>query len=304
MRLLPIYYLSLFMTFLLRQYRGDVIPLWIVLPFNLTLTFTWIGSVAGGWHAGWHGTHWYMGDLLWHQICWRWTYPLVTWLSNLACLCLLVVCVLITILRCFMIRWGYAEEETTYWPGYTFNQFACGMLLAKLHVSRPGPAEGCPADRLALIVHGRRVPMSGLGCFLLIMVIQRSIRPSLVYAYLWNSIWSGILLPFYVLLVWCICLEEGPLDWLCQRRPFCWMGEVSYGVYIFHWNALMITQKYDKQLLPMHWSEDSRFWLIICPVTVLFSALVAFYFDRPIQAWGANFLRRASTSDEAHAKTS
>mmetsp|Transcript_14481 Transcript_14481/g.45336 ORF Transcript_14481/g.45336 Transcript_14481/m.45336 type:complete len:385 (-) Transcript_14481:98-1252(-) len=300
-RLFPFYYFSLFLT-AVETYQERA-PLWIVLPFNLTLTFTWISSVAGGWHAGWHGAHWYMGDLIFHQILWRWTFPVIHKLSNLANFWLMIVCILITVARCFLIQWGYAERETTYWAPYTFNQFVSGMCLAKLYVCRPSPPEGVPVDRIALIVGNHRIPMSGLGSFLLIFFIMREIHPAVMYYYLANSIWSGILLPLFVLMVWCLCLEEGPLDWLCQRRPFVWMGELSYGIYIFHWNAIRMTVRFDKRVMPQRWSTDLRFWSIILPATVVFSALMMVFFDRPVQRLAANFLKR-SLAPQARAKTS
>jgi len=302
LRLYPIFYASLCLTGLLAVYRGDKNPIWMNLPFNLTLTFTWIGSVAGGWHAGWHGAHWYMGDLIFHQICWRWVHPWVAKLSRTACTLLLVICVLITVLRCFLIQWGYAEHETTYWAPYTFNQFLSGMCLAKLQVSRRVP-EGQPGDPVALIVCDRRVPISGLGSFLMLAALMFEVSPATPHRYLHNCLWSGILLPMFLFMVWCLCLEEGPLDWLCQRRPFHWMGELSYGVYIFHWNAIMIVQKYDKFLLPMRWSEDLRFFAIILPATILFCVLVVVFFDRPIQKWGSSFLRASLAAQQARAKT-
>mmetsp|Transcript_14480 Transcript_14480/g.45332 ORF Transcript_14480/g.45332 Transcript_14480/m.45332 type:complete len:386 (-) Transcript_14480:147-1304(-) len=300
-RLYPLYYVSLLITAVECYKEGH--PRWIVLPFNLTLTFTWIGSVAGGWHAGWHGAHWYMGDLLFHQICWRWAYPVVRRLSDRSCLCLLVVCILITFLRCFLTQWGIAEQETTFWAPYTFNQFLSGMCLAKLHVSRPSPPQGVPADRVALIIGERRVPLSGLGSFALILAVFRLVHPDLAEFYLKRGGWLGSLHPLFVLLVWCICLEEGPLDWLCHRRPFAWMGELSYGVYLFHWNAIRLTVKFGARFLPMRRSEELRFWGIIFPATVLFSALMMFLFDRPVQRWASAFLRGPVTPATVHTKT-
>mmetsp|Transcript_10612 Transcript_10612/g.28820 ORF Transcript_10612/g.28820 Transcript_10612/m.28820 type:complete len:389 (-) Transcript_10612:143-1309(-) len=302
LRLCPLFYISLFMTLLLSVLTEEPSPLWIVLPFNLTLTFTWFGSVAGGWHAGWHGAHWYMADLLFHQLLWRWTYPIVRRLPKLACFLLMVACTCLTVLRCFMIRWKWAEQETTYWPVYTFNQFVCGMCLAQLYVSRPKPPEGTPADRFALIVGERRVPMSGLASVISLAVVLYETHPRAVYAFFPNGVWSGVLLPLFIPMVWCLCLDEGPLDWLCQRRPFIWMGEVSYGVYIFHWNALMILKRYDEHLLPMRWSEDARFYLVILPVTTLFAAVMQFCVDRPIQAWGSRLLKSAAAPRDAHVK--
>lgn len=302
LRLIPLYYLSLFITFLSTWWRGERVPTWVVLPFNLTLTFTWFGSRAGGWHAGWHGAHWYMCDLIFHQICWRFVYPRVLRLSVPMCWCTLLVSASVTGARLLGIRWHFFEQETIFWAPYTFNQFLCGVCLAKLFVERNVP-EGAPGDRLALVVRGRRIPLSGLCAFTLVLLIFQT-NPGRPQGWAHNSVWTGILLPFHILMVWCLCLEEGPLDWLCQRWPFDQMGELSYGIYIFHWNAILFCMKYEQDILPMQWSEAARFFLVILPATVLFSALAIQYFDRPIQAWGSRLVRRASAPREAHAKSS
>lgn len=299
-RLVPIYYLSIFSVWCWLALVASP-PVWINLPFNLTLTFTWIGSVAGGWHAGWHGTHWYMGDLIFHQIIWRRVFFIVNRLSERALYITLVCCVILTFLRCACIQLRCCEQETTYWAPYTFHQFLSGMCLAKLHVLRSEACNGALEDKKVIRVRGQRVPMSALGAFALILLAFQ-VHPFWVSVVARNCPWTGMLIPLHLLLVWCITLEEGPLDWLCQRRPFNWMGELSYGVYILHWNTLMVTKAIGKDVFPEHWGHHFRFWCFLVPITVFNAFLAARYVDKPIQAWAASFLRRST--QRSHEKTS
>jgi peptidoglycan/LPS O-acetylase OafA/YrhL len=54
--------------------------------------------------------------------------------------------------------------------------------------------------------------------------------------------WQGYYLPAFACLVWVGALGRGPLSRVMSWSPLVYLGELSYGVYIFHWPVYELTR--------------------------------------------------------------
>ncbi|MBM4243206.1 MAG: acyltransferase [Deltaproteobacteria bacterium] len=172
-------------------------------------------------------------------------------------------------------------------PAY-LGHFAFGMSAAMLYVRvvrdrlwrLPTSATATLAGALVvllawtLIAHGR-----GLGRSLTYFRQLQEILPSLVFA---------------ALLALAAIAPVGPLS-LLERPAMRWLGDVSYGVFLWHQPMILVVRRY---LRVVHQKGDASFFLmlaLVIPASLLAGWLSRRYVEEPAIAWA----RRRTASRRA-----
>lgn len=253
---------------------------------NAVPIFTWIGTTADGWHRAWHGGGWHISDLSFHLVSWRFVYPKLVSQSDGTCWCVLGAALGFTYLRITTHALGFATKLTM-WAPYTFNHFLCGMCLAKLFVSKGMGHRGAPRDSLLLEIWPYRFAFSGILVLMAVLaIIYDGPHPNDIHSFAAPyALWLGAMMPLHLLLIWTLALEEGPLAELCRRRPFVWLGDAAYAMFVLHWNAVVYAAKLVSimNLWPM--TGKTKFAAVILPGVCVLVMLVHFLVERPLQHW-------------------
>lgn len=257
---------------------------WGTAYVNVLPIFTWYGTTADGWHRAWNGGAWHVSDLALHLVCWRFVYPKLMSLPERSCWHLLGASLLVSYLRVLGSALGFVTRIVM-WAPYTFSHFLCGMCLAKLFVARD-TNHGALRDTVMLEVWPYRYPASGmLAVAALFFIFWYSPQPDDIHAVAPYAPWLGVLMPFHLLLIWMLALEEGPLAQLCRRRPFCWAGDLSYAMFVLHWNGVVCTARFGHTLHLTGLTGKMKFAAIILPATAALAALAHLVVERPLRRW-------------------
>ncbi len=161
--------------------------------------------------------------------------------------------------------------------------FNCGVVLGLLFVHlKPavGPAQGTRFWLWGLVEVGVLGAL-GAGMYFSPEVLDAIGRPMPL------NMLSGLgyYLPFFALIVWVGALGRGPLSRLASTRLPVYLGEISYGVYIFHFPIIIV---FALHFYPAGWSEGERMWLILALAAVsamTLSAVSYHLYELPLRHW-------------------
>jgi peptidoglycan/LPS O-acetylase OafA/YrhL len=93
--------------------------------------------------------------------------------------------------------------------------------------------------------------------------------------------WQGYYLPAFALLVWVGALGRGPLSRVMSWSPLVYLGELSYGIYIFHWPMYdLIRPLLERCGIVTHAYNAAA---LSCAGTILISALSYHFWETPIR---------------------
>ncbi|OMH34268.1 acyltransferase family protein [Tersicoccus sp. Bi-70] len=168
---------------------------------------------------------------------------------------------------------------------YGTDTHAFGLLLG---VSLAfGWAGGRGLDLSRALWRRRRVPIS-TGALVLLFGATALIGPDGAFAYR-----GGILLTCLITTVLVLTLLEGtsPVQRVLDSRPVAWIGERSYGIYLWHWPALVIADALVPTAVgaPEWWTVR----ILALVVTVVVSALSYRWIELPIRRDGFRAAGRA-----------
>lgn len=185
--------------------------------------------------------------------------------------------------------WAPTDSPAWLWPVYVFPlarvlDFACGVALGVLFV-RLKPAVGAAEGRaywlwgvaevgalVALWVTVHFCPVWGATDGLATLRIQ------LLTA-------QGYYTPAFALVVWLGALGRGPVSRLLSWSPLVYLGELSYGVYIFHFPIMILTAN---QLIPFGAPLGARVWEVMAVTggaTLALAALSFHFWEAPVRRW-------------------
>jgi peptidoglycan/LPS O-acetylase OafA/YrhL len=130
------------------------------------------------------------------------------------------------------------------WIGYAFPltrvfDFACGVALGVLFVRacpEVGPARGYCYWMWGLVEVGA---LGALWAALHFCPVSPGAGGEQTFQ-IQMLTWQGYYLPFFAALVWIGALGRGPLARVMSWAPLVYLGELSYGIYIFHFPVLWL----------------------------------------------------------------
>ena len=180
------------------------------------------------------------------------------------------------------LKWG--------WVGYIFPptrlfDFVCGVVLGVAFVRvKPtvGPARGYRYWLWGLVEVGA---LAALWAGLHFCPIAPGVGgPQSFHTQMLT--WQGYFLPFFAVLVWVGALGRGPLSRVMSWSPLVYLGELSYGIYIFHLPLVWLVR--------VHFPLDGL-WMpaatmpaaLACwaAVTLVVSALSYHLWETPVRRW-------------------
>jgi peptidoglycan/LPS O-acetylase OafA/YrhL len=176
------------------------------------------------------------------------------------------------------------DELKWMWLGYVFPltrvfDFACGAALGVLFVRlRPnvGPARGWRYWAWGLTELGALGALWATLHFCPVHFDGNRLRHHMLSAF-------GYYLPASALLVWVGALGRGPLSRAVSWSPLVYLGELSYGIYIFHFPLLSLTFN-----LLAGWGINAHVSVgmaLTYVATVGFAALSYHFWETPIRRW-------------------
>jgi peptidoglycan/LPS O-acetylase OafA/YrhL len=97
--------------------------------------------------------------------------------------------------------------------------------------------------------------------------------------------WQGYYLPAFALLVWVGALGRGPLSRVLTCSPLVYLGELSYGIYIFHGPVLILIAK---NFPATGWAAETHLYTVVgvSAVAILGVSALSFHlWETPIRRW-------------------
>jgi peptidoglycan/LPS O-acetylase OafA/YrhL len=160
-------------------------------------------------------------------------------------------------------------------PG-RIDQFVIGMLAGTAFV-----AAGLRGWRPASPERWFWVGMAGLlGVSAALIEVADSYWAGHPLLYVWHALFSACLVPVLLACAW----DARSATWLLANRPMRYLGDISFGVYLWHMPVILLILTY----IPESWPQVLRFWILLLAalVTTLLVAEISHRFiERP-------FLRR------------
>ena len=161
--------------------------------------------------------------------------------------------------------------------------FTCGVVLglAFAHV-RPavGPAKGARFWLWGVVEVGAAAALWAAVhfCPVVLTALDRPVPVQLLSG-------LGYYLPFFAAIVWVGALGRGPLSRLASARVPVYLGEISYGVYIFHFPIVVLLIF---NFSPVGFSAGERAWAIFgLTVAIALAVSAASYhlYEVPLRHW-------------------
>ena len=182
-----------------------------------------------------------------------------------------------------------AEYKKWAWFGYIFPltrlfDFVCGIALGVLFVrARPeiGPARGWRYGAWGAAEVGA---LAALWAALHFCPVSPGVYGSQTF-HTQMLTWQGYFLPFFAAIVWVGALGRGPLSRVLSWSPLVYLGELSYGIYIFHLVVIFtVTHSYSVGLIVPP-ALAPAIWAWCAGITLAVSVLSFHFWETPMRRW-------------------
>lgn len=196
-----------------------------------------------------------------------------------------------TVLAAYLLSPGDPAGRyfTWAWLGYVFPltrvfDFVCGVALGVLFVRRKpavGPAPGRAYWAWGLVEVGA---LAALWAVLHFCPVSPGVNGAQTFAVQMLG-WQGYFLPTFAALVWVGALGRGPVSRALSWSPLVYLGELSYGIYIFHIPVLRLVVTLFPQI-GWEFAAWGRAVMTGGAVAVLAVSALSFHFlETPIRRW-------------------
>lgn len=269
LRILPAYYLAIFVALILGL--GDVRGTFL---WHALFLSNFLFAREGEW--GWPTAHlWSLSVEEQFYVIW----PVIVWFLPRRTLPVFFIATIIgsVIFRAFYFNsLNSTPDGPALWVATpaAFDALGVGALLSLWFRSRQ---KGLLAERpVALLL----IPCVLLGYWTL------SWDPHAFY------VWGELLwlLPGALLVLGTAIGFKGPLGRFLEFAPFLFIGRISYGIYLYHlfvWNVALGFGV--RSGLSVYFAKGPSAFLIVSSLTVAVSAFSWWFFEKPINRWKARF---------------
>ncbi len=214
-RIYPVYVLAIAMLFCVRSLQSQAID-WTGVGLNLLLVQAWIPDYAHSFNM----PGWSLSCEMAFYAAFPWLYNSVYrrfYLRRVGIAALVLWAVSQVVFHALLWSPLYGGLHSTghnailYFPLMHFNQFILGNIVGLLYLQRRGAGRG--NHDLALVA----------------LVAAVAVVPPLITAVNWHN---GLLAILFVPAILLTAANTGPIARVSSLRPFVFLGEISYGIYI------------------------------------------------------------------------
>lgn len=170
----------------------------------------------------------------------------------------------------FLIQFLSAPERfnlgqfIAFFPPWHLNSFILGAAAAMLYLKKIKPSPYIKFFSNTFI----------LGSLILMYVFF--IKIPIPMGFLTN----GGIIPIFLLLILGLALNNGLISKILSLKPFIWLGEISYGFYLWQFFIFLFFEKY---CLLLNENMNTKTFYIYILVLISFSAFSYHFFEKPIR---------------------
>lgn len=286
-RIWPTHLLSIV---LLLAVTHDALPSWKVVIANVLLLQSWVPHLY--WYFSLNGVAWSIStELFFYAI-----FPLLTWrlvrtwpIKVIATISGIAVCSL----AYQILRPENSDEANLLLAGLLYInplarvfEFLVGMLAATLYLKVAPDIKGSTAVWTGMEIGACALVGLCISCAWPVSQALMSIAPQAAeWALQSGSFWA------LALLIFIFAFGRGALSVLLGKRPFVFLGEISFAVYMLHQIILRGMEEHLHGFISAHSHAAATFFAI---VTLAAAAATFQYFERPIRNAVMRRLRRSN----------
>jgi peptidoglycan/LPS O-acetylase OafA/YrhL len=182
---------------------------------------------------------------------------------------------------------AFAYVNSYFFPPVRIIDFISGMLLGFCWQRRHTvETAGCQSSIL-------KATLGELGAVVLLAAwacLWTRLAPSPGQSYAVS--WAGVYITPFMFCIWVFAAGRGALSKLLSARPLVYLGEISYGIYMFHFPVMLYFPHTAFSRRLHRWCTETLGWpgltLSVAIVTIMVSAACYHFYEMPLR----DFIRR------------
>ncbi len=158
----------------------------------------------------------------------------------------------------------FRQELNLYHPLMNVSGFAAGVLTGYLLAQSPNRTlPGAPW-----------IVLSGVALLIAVLSSDNPVRP---------FVHNGLLAPLFALMLWALACDRSYLSVFLSRKPFVFLGEISYGIYLLQFPVWLLMGWASG--MPGAYAPDWAYLLAYLLVLIACAALSFYALEQPARKW-------------------